>query len=340
MVYLNWVFLKIGSSSNLDVTPSGKRSVGRITLVLAAGLSLLSASELKGCEEDVTIFDGVGVKSTSSSSNSANGSDSPLSSVLSVSSVGASSLASSSVAVSSLASSFGTASSSAPSSLAASPGASSAAALFGFKSALNTSSAGRAPSEDDLDNDGLTNSEERDAKTDTLNPDSDYDGYLDSFEVKNGTNPLDSAFHPSNPPAVQNLLATESFRFSRKDRDGDGIPDSVELEIGSNPDLPDTDGDKQNDGAEVVNEKDPLVKNDAPVDSDGDGLSEEKEKSFGTNPGVSDTDKDGLPDLFEILFNSDPRNPDTDGDGVIDGWDPTSGTYKYRSSRIVFPGWK
>lgn len=310
----------------------------RVTLVLAAGLSLMSSSEIKGCEEDVTVFNGLGVKSTSSSSNSASDSNdssdslsSAVSSSSSTSSVVISSAASSSVGVSSAASSSTGVSSS---------NDSSAAALIGFKSALVSSSAGREPSEDDLDNDGLSNSEELSARTDTLNPDTDFDGYLDSFEVTVGTSPIDSASHPAYPTAVQNLLATESFRFGRKDKDGDGIPDAVEAEAGTNPVLADTDGDKQNDGAEVVNETDPLVKNDILKDSDGDGISDNVENTLGTNPVLADSDKDGLSDLFEVLFNSDPKNPDTDSDGVVDGWDPSSGTYKYSDSRILFPGWK
>ena len=36
-------------------------------------------------------------------------------------------------------------------------------------------------------------------------------------------------------------------------------------------------------------------------------------------PAGLDTDSDGLTDLEEALFGADPRNPDTDGDGFLDG---------------------
>ncbi len=34
-----------------------------------------------------------------------------------------------------------------------------------------------------------------------------------------------------------------------------------------------------------------------------------------------DGDRDGLPDLREPVFKTDPQNPDTDGDGLLDGWE-------------------
>ncbi|MEX0649553.1 MAG: hypothetical protein WD200_00965 [Candidatus Andersenbacteria bacterium] len=34
---------------------------------------------------------------------------------------------------------------------------------------------------------------------------------------------------------------------------------------------------------------------------------------------AEDRDKDGLPDLIENIYKSDPDNPDTDGDGTLDG---------------------
>ncbi len=67
-------------------------------------------------------------------------------------------------------------------------------------------------------------------------------------------------------------------------------------------------------------------------DSDGDGLDDEDELSFGTDPFNPDTDQDGLSDGFEVwIFGTDPRKIDTDWDGTYDGaeyqlgtdpWDP------------------
>ena len=38
-------------------------------------------------------------------------------------------------------------------------------------------------------------------------------------------------------------------------------------------------------------------------------------------PGVRDTDQDGLADTEENLFQTNPLEPDTDGDGLLDGWE-------------------
>jgi uncharacterized repeat protein (TIGR01451 family) len=59
------------------------------------------------------------------------------------------------------------------------------------------------------------------------------------------------------------------------------------------------------------------------IDSDGDGLTDEEEEDLGTDPYSPDTDGDGLPDGFEV--GPDESNPyDTDGDGTIDALDDDS----------------
>ncbi len=65
----------------------------------------------------------------------------------------------------------------------------------------------------------------------------------------------------------------------------------------------------------------------AVVDSDGDGISDAwKEANFGpdwqSNPdsdASADPDGDGKTNLEEFLAGTDPNNPDTDGDGLLDG---------------------
>jgi hypothetical protein len=66
---------------------------------------------------------------------------------------------------------------------------------------------------------------------------------------------------------------------SGPDTDGDGIPDAVELEDGTDPNDPDSDDDGLNDGRENEYGSDP---NDA--DSDDDGLTDGEEDQIGTNP--------------------------------------------------------
>jgi hypothetical protein len=56
-----------------------------------------------------------------------------------------------------------------------------------------------------------------------------------------------------------------------------------------------------------------------PTDRDGDGLTDAYERLVSkTDPNNSDTDGDGVLDGWEIVFGTDPKNPDSDGDGVID----------------------
>ena len=83
------------------------------------------------------------------------------------------------------------------------------------------------------------------------------------------------------------------------DTDGDGIPDLWEIQVyRTDPNKMDTDGNGVSDRLEIVNGTNPL----------GEGLLKD-----------SDFDKDGLSDRLELRFGSDPMNPDTDGDGHLDG---------------------
>ena len=62
------------------------------------------------------------------------------------------------------------------------------------------------------------------------------------------------------------------------------------------------------------------------LDSDHDGLTDEEEKQLGTAVDSLDTDKDKLFDREEVkVYKTDPLNPDTDGDGFLDGEEVKSG---------------
>ena len=63
---------------------------------------------------------------------------------------------------------------------------------------------------------------------------------------------------------------------------------------------------------------DPAVK-----DTDSDGLNDAEEVALGTSIVHADTDSDGLTDFEEVtITKTDPLNPDSDGDGTLDGDHP------------------
>lgn len=102
-----------------------------------------------------------------------------------------------------------------------------------------------------------------------------------------------------------------------EDNDNDGLMDSKEKELGTDPWKADTDGDGLKDGEEVDTLKTAPLKS----DTDGDGLSDGdevlKSKTDPTNP---DTDGDSVNDGTEV--GADPTNPvDSDGDGTTNAFD-------------------
>jgi gliding motility-associated-like protein len=121
------------------------------------------------------------------------------------------------------------------------------------------------------------------------------------------------------------------------DTDGDGVPDTIELADGTDPnnpsDVKDTDGDGVPDSVELADGTDPNKAGDT-KDTDGDGMADYFELKNGYDPNVADvpvdTDHDGVPDQTEIIDKTDPNNPvdakDTDLDGVPDYIELKQGT--------------
>jgi len=133
------------------------------------------------------------------------------------------------------------------------------------------------------------------------------------------------------------------------DADNDLLPTWVETELGTDPDVADSDGDGLSDFSEIVDTfTDPTVAftdegvADGAADIDGDGLTAVQEVAaatltteadsdgdsltdgfevleFGSSPVEQDTDSDGLDDDSEYRLGTDPNNPDSDGDGTPDG---------------------
>jgi len=111
--------------------------------------------------------------------------------------------------------------------------------------------------------------------------------------------------------------------LSGADRDGDGVPDGVEVILGLDFENPDTDGDgtpdgeEDNDGDNIGNALEIFLGFDPSlVDTDGDGI----------NDDLEDQDSDGLPDFQEAQGGTNINNPDTDGDGYDDNLELLSGS--------------
>ncbi|WP_051748849.1 binary toxin-like calcium binding domain-containing protein [Nevskia soli] len=120
---------------------------------------------------------------------------------------------------------------------------------------------------------------------------------------------------------------------SDSDMDGDGIPNDIELKLGLNPWIVDSNGNGTADGAEDsdgdgLSNADELTKyktDPTNPDSDGDGIKDGDEVKYGLDPldpsdATKDADSDGLSNVDEInKYKTDPTKPDTEGDGLTDG---------------------
>ena len=114
-----------------------------------------------------------------------------------------------------------------------------------------------------------------------------------------------------NAVAAAQVWTFTVFDGALGDTDGDCLIDALELELGLNPGVGDSDGDGIPDGDE---------------DSDGDGLANCDEVLRALDPGEADTDLDGLSDGEEIALATNPLAPDTDGDGFLDGEEQLDGS--------------
>ena len=163
------------------------------------------------------------------------------------------------------------------------------------------------------------------------------------------------------------LLLAGSPALAQIDSDGDGLDDSMETSVGTDPNDPDSDDDDVIDGDEVSwnqdTDNDGLV-NALDPDSDADGLDDGEEMSLGTSmvltdsdadglgdyeevaithtdPALYDTDAEGLSDYEEVFFGidgliTDPWNPDSDGDGLTDFQERPFAQGGYGSNALVY----
>ena len=122
--------------------------------------------------------------------------------------------------------------------------------------------------------------------------------------------------------------------WAQSDPDGDLIPRDREISAGTDPDKADTDGDGLTDAVELLNTfTDPTRSStydgiaDQDVDVDDDGLTSAQEQRAGTDPIEPDTDGDGLLDGREVQGSySDPSDQDTDDDDLLDDSELRLGT--------------
>jgi gliding motility-associated-like protein len=239
----------------------------------------------------------------------------------------------------------------------------------------------------DPDNDGLTNNQEVALGTDPNNPDTDGDGISDLNDVEplsgdlsldtDNDGIIDILDSDDDNDGYEDQLELELDSDSKdansypEDQDQDKLPDVTEIEMGTDPNNPDSDGDgildgqddfpldadssedtdrdgisdtndpdDDNDGVNDTEDefpKDPNenldsdgdgIGNNADYDDDNDGYSDQSEIVGGSEANNAqstpeDADEDFLSDALELILETDPNNPDTDGDGIIDGQDPS-----------------
>lgn len=143
--------------------------------------------------------------------------------------------------------------------------------------------------------------------------------------MKRSLNLFFIAFLLLGAAAIQNSCSAEEEVVQQTvDMDDDGLTDQEEMELGTDPNDPDTDGDGLSDGEEVnAYSTDPTDD-----DSDDDGLTDGEEiNEYRTDPSAADSDGDGIPDGEEVNnYQTDPTDPDTDDDGISDGQEIAQGS--------------
>ncbi|MEZ4394185.1 MAG: hypothetical protein R3A48_24185 [Polyangiales bacterium] len=174
------------------------------------------------------------------------------------------------------------------------------------------------PSYRDTDSDGDGVSDRVEAGANPLAPvDTDRDGAPDYLDLDSDNDCIPDAMERgpertmASTASAGRCAAGEMCDTTRgvcvpagdRDSDGDGLLDSVERAIGTDPTNPDTDGDSVRDGTEVGDPR-------RPNDSDSDGMIDALDP---------DDDNDTVPTRDERPMG---RDANTDGDGLPDHLDP------------------
>ncbi|MCK5093050.1 MAG: hypothetical protein KAR30_11030, partial [Gammaproteobacteria bacterium] len=124
------------------------------------------------------------------------------------------------------------------------------------------------------------------------------------------------AGHQARTQTLTLMSSDDSFDMVLiADADGDGLTDSEEVTLGTNPDLVDTDGDGLVDGESGV-----VTCTTGPLCDGGFVIGEQ---TIGTDPTLADSDGDGLDDGAEVTSGTDPLlgglpDGDLNGDNIVD----------------------
>ena len=201
------------------------------------------------------------------------------------------------------------------------------------------------PANADTDEDGLFDGDELAFGTDPTVQDSDGDGISDREEYDCGGGDSDDRDGDGVPDITEQGGATAHWNsdddddpdWCDEDDDNDTIPTSVEgagdtdddltpdyLDLDSDDDSVDdeTEGTGDNDCDGVRNFQDKEDEDGPCGDWDNDGSNNAQEEECGTDPRDEDTDGDGILDGYESCLD------DSDGDGIPDALDPTDDSNK------------
>jgi hypothetical protein len=141
---------------------------------------------------------------------------------------------------------------------------------------------------------------------------------IDYIAFKDGLHLPNDSDNDALPDTWELIHFPDLGQSGDDDAEPDGLTNNQEFNLGTDPNLADSDGDGLNDAAEFNQHgSDPAL-----ADSDGDGLDDGAEINGvpATNPLVADSDGDELSDGEEVLTHgTDPTNADSDGDGYKDG---------------------
>lgn len=180
----------------------------------------------------------------------------------------------------------------------------------------------------DSDGDGVSDTDELAAGTDPTKADSDGDGIDDDQDAF----PLDPTEYTDsdadgigdnrdNCPTIANSAQTNTDGDADgdvcdRDDDNDGLSDSAESALGTDPKNPDSDGDGVNDNLDAF----PLDATET-ADSDNDGVGDEQDNCPSiANSDQSDSDSNGLGDACDTLSTEPEATITLSADNAEEAW--------------------